>query len=390
MKTLLDLNLSGKKVLLRLDLNTPIQDFKVSDDERILRSMPTIRHILDNDGKLTILSHLGRPEENGVIQVKFSLDPVAQKLEELLGQEVNLIESIEDWSEPDPGNLNMLENVRFLRGEKNNDPSLSRRLAEMCDVFVMDAFATSHRRHASTTGVISFANEACAGLLLKEELESLNNLNQNENRPSVAVLGGAKISTKLELINSLSEKMDYVILGGGIANTCLAAQGFEVGLSLFEKDMLKQALELASKEGVLLPTKVVVAGSPEEEGRVVDIDSIKSSDSIFDIAPESFNSIKSILSDAKVILWNGPVGLFEKQQFMHGTSCVAKMIVNSEAYSVGGGGDTIAAAKEIGVLNEIDYMSTAGGAFLEFIEGRTLPAIEALELKALESQDSRA
>ena len=390
MKTLLDLNLSGKKVLLRLDLNTPIQDFKVSDDERILRSMPTIRHILDNDGKLTILSHLGRPEENGVIQVKFSLDPVAQKLEELLGQEVNLIESIEDWSEPDPGNLNMLENVRFLRGEKNNDPSLSRRLAEMCDVFVMDAFATSHRRHASTTGVISFANEACAGLLLKEELESLNNLNQNENRPSVAVLGGAKISTKLELINSLSEKMDYVILGGGIANTCLAAQGFEVGLSLFEKDMLKQALELASKEGVLLPTKVVVAGSPEEEGRVVDIDSIKSSDSIFDIAPESFNSIKSILSDAKVILWNGPVGLFEKQQFMHGTSCVAKMIVNSEAYSVGGGGDTIAAAKEIGVLNEIDYMCTAGGAFLEFIEGRTLPAIEALELKALESQDIRA
>jgi len=390
MKTLLDLNLSGKKVLLRLDLNTPIQDFKVSDDERILRSMPTIRHILDNDGKLTILSHLGRPEENGVIQVKFSLDPVAQKLEELLGQEVNLIESIEDWSEPDPGNLNMLENVRFLRGEKTNDPSLSRRLAEMCDVFVMDAFATSHRRHASTTGVISFAKEACAGLLLKEELESLNNLNQNENRPSVAVLGGAKISTKLELINSLSEKMDYVILGGGIANTCLAAQGFEVGSSLFEKDMLKQALELANKEGVILPKKVVVAGSPEEEGRVVDIGSIKPSDSIFDIAPESFKSIKSILSDAKVILWNGPVGLFEKQQFMHGTSCVAKMIVNSEAYSVGGGGDTIAAAKEIGVLNEIDYMSTAGGAFLEFIEGRTLPAIEALELKALESQDTRA
>ena len=390
MKTLLDLKLSGKKVLLRLDLNTPIQDFKVSDDERILRSMPTIRHILDNDGKLTILSHLGRPEENGVIQVKFSLDPVAQKLEELLRQEVNLIESIEDWSEPDPGNLNMLENVRFLRGEKTNDPSLSRRLAEMCDVFVMDAFATSHRRHASTTGVISFAKEACAGLLLKEELESLNNLNQNENRPSVAVLGGAKISTKLELINSLSEKMDYVILGGGIANTCLAAQGFEVGSSLFEKDMLKQALELANKEGVILPKKVVVAGSPEEEGRVVDIGSIKSSDSIFDIAPESFESIKSIFSDAKVILWNGPVGLFEKQQFMHGTSCVAKMIVNSEAYSVGGGGDTIAAAKEIGVLNEIDYMSTAGGAFLEFIEGRTLPAIEALELKALESQDTRA
>ena len=390
MHTLLDLNLSDKKVLLRLDLNTPIQDFKVSDDERILRSLPTIRHILDNDGRLTILSHLGRPEENGVIQVKFSLGPVAQKLGELLGKEIILIDSIEDWSEPSSGNLNMLENVRFLRGEKTNDPLLSKRLAAMCDVFVMDAFATSHRRHASTTGVISFAKEACAGLLLQEELKSLSNLNQNENSPSVAILGGAKISTKLELINSLSEKMDYVILGGGIANTCLAAQGFEVGSSLIEKDMIKQALELANKEGVILPKKVVVASSPEEEGRVVDISSIKSSDSIFDIAPESFESIKSILSDAKVILWNGPVGLFERQQFMHGTSCVAKMIVNSEAYSVGGGGDTIAAAKEIGILNEIDYMSTAGGAFLEFIEGRTLPAIEALELKALESQDIRA
>ena len=350
MNTLLDLDLSNKRVLLRVDLNTPIQDFMVSDDERILRSLPTIRHILENNGKLTVLSHLGRPEENGVIQVKFSLYPVAQKLGELLGREVNLIDSIEEWSEPDSGNLNMLENVRFLRGEKSNDPSLSRRLAEMCDIFVMDAFATSHRKHASTTGVISFAKEACAGLLLKEELESLEKLNQNESRPSVAVLGGAKISTKLDLINSLSDKMDYIILGGGIANTCLAAQGFEVGSSLC---------------------------------------AIESSDSIFDIAPESFEAVKSILADAKVILWNGPVGLFEKQQFIHGTSCVAKMIVNSEAFSVGGGGDTIAAAKEIGVLDDIDYMSTAGGAFLEFIEGRHLPAIEALKLKALESQDNR-
>jgi phosphoglycerate kinase len=284
----------------------------------------------------------------------------------------------------------MLENVRFLKGEKSNNPSLSRRLAEMCDIFVMDAFATSHRGHASTTGVISFAKQACSGLLLEEELESLNKLNTNENRPSVAVLGGAKISTKLDLINSLSDKMDYVILGGGIANTCLAAQGFEVGSSMCEKDMLKQAWELANKEGVILPKKVVVASSSEEQGRVVDVDSIESSESIFDIAPESFEAVKSILADAKLILWNGPVGMFEKQQFIHGTSCVAKMIINSRAYSVGGGGDTIAAAKEIGVLDDIDYMSTAGGAFLEFIEGRPLPAIEALKLKALESQDNRA
>jgi phosphoglycerate kinase len=389
MNTLLDLDLSNRRVLLRVDLNTPIQDYKISDDERIIRSLPTIRYILENNGKLTVLSHLGRPEENGVIQVKYSLNPVAQRLGDLLGLKVNLFDSIEEWSEPDSGNLNMIENVRFLKGEKSNDPLLSKKLAEICDIFVMDAFATSHRAHASTTGVISYAKEACAGLLLREELESLGKLNHNANRPSVAVLGGAKISTKLDLINSLSDKMDYVILGGGIANTCLAAQGFEVGSSLCEKDMLKQALELANKKGVILPKKVVVAGSLEEEGRIVDVDSVKSSDSIFDIAPESFEAVKSILSNAKVILWNGPVGLFEKPQFMHGTSCVANMIVNSGAYSVGGGGDTIAAAKEIGVLDDIDYMSTAGGAFLEFIEGRPLPAIVALELKALESQDNR-
>ena len=390
MNSLLDLDLSNKRVLLRVDLNTPIQDYKISDDERIVRSLPTIKHILNNNGKLTVLSHLGRPEENGVIQVKYSLKPVAQRLGELLGLEVNLFESIEEWTEPGSGNLNMIENVRFLQGEKSNDFSLSKKLAEMCDVFVMDAFATSHRAHASTTGVISYAQEACAGLLLQEELESLGKLNHNANRPSVAVLGGAKISTKLDLINSLSDKMDYVILGGGIANTCLAAQGFNVGSSLCEKDMLKQALELSKKKGVILPKKVVVAGSSEEEGRIVDVGSIKASESIFDIAPESFDAAQSILSNAKVILWNGPVGLFEKPQFMHGTFCVANMIVNSDAYSVGGGGDTIAAAKEIGVLDDIDYMSTAGGAFLEFIEGRPLPSIEALELKALESQDNRA
>lgn len=390
MNNLLEFDLSDKKILLRVDLNTPIKDSQVSNDERIVRSLPTIKHILKNKGKLTILSHLGRPEENGVIQPEFSLKPVMQRLEELLGLEVELINSIEEWSEPGPGKLNMLENVRFLQGEKSNDPSLSRKFAEMCDIFVMDAFATSHRAHASTTGVISFSRKACAGFLLQEEVESLNRLNQNENRPSVAVLGGAKISTKLDLINSLSDKMDFLILGGGIANTCLAAKGFDVGSSLCEKDMLKQALELANKEGVILPKKVVVAGSVEEEGTVVDVNSINPMDSIFDIAPESFDEVKSIFQEAKIILWNGPVGLFEKPQFMKGTACVAKMIINSEAYSVGGGGDTIAAAKQVGVLDDIDYMSTAGGAFLEFIAGRALPAIEALEMKALESQDSKA
>lgn len=389
MQTLLDFELSGKNILLRADLNTPIQDCKVFDDERILRSLPTIKHILNNKGKLTLLTHLGRPEENGTIQSEFSLKPIAEKLKELLGLSINLISSIEEWSEPDAGQLNMLENVRFLKGEKSNNPDLCKKLSDICDIFVMDAFATSHRAHASTTGIISYANQACAGFLLQEELLSLGKLNQNENRPSVAILGGAKISTKLDLINSLSDKMDFVILGGGIANTCLAAKGFNVGSSLYEKDMLEQALELANKDGVILPDKVVVARSMEDKGSVVGINSIDSRDSIFDIAPESFSEVKSILEEAKIILWNGPVGLFEKPQFMHGTSTIAKMIADSEGYSVGGGGDTLAAAKAIGVLDDIDYMSTAGGAFLEFIEGRTLPAIEALEMKALESQDNR-
>lgn len=388
MDYLRDHELHDKKVLLRVDLNTPIQDSIVTNDERIVRCLPTIKHIVENKGKLTILSHLGRPKENGVFQLEFSLKPVAHRLEELLGQEVDLVADIENCKSPGSGQITMLENVRFLEGEKANDPVLSKAFANMCDIFVMDAFATSHRAHASTTGVISYANQACAGMLLEEEVNALSKINRNERRPSVAVLGGSKISTKLNLINSLSDKMDFVILGGGIANTCLAAKGVNVGSSLLEEDMLEEALELANKDNVILPNKVVVSNSIKGKAKIIDVESVRPDEAIFDIAPESFNSIESIFIQAKTIFWNGPVGLFEEPQFREGTASVARMIVASEAYSVGGGGDTIAAAKEIGLLEEMDYMSTAGGAFLEYIEGRSLPALEALKAKALESANN--
>jgi phosphoglycerate kinase len=385
MDYLRDYELHDKKVLLRVDLNTPIQDSIVTNDERIVRCLPTIKHIVENKGKLTILSHLGRPKENGVFQLEFSLKPVAHRLEELLGQEVDLVADIENCKSPGSGQITMLENVRFLEGEKANDPVLSKAFANMCDIFVMDAFATSHRAHASTTGVISYANQACIGMLLEEEMNALSKINQDERRPSVAVLGGSKISTKLNLINSLSDKMDFVILGGGIANTCLAAKGVDVGSSLFEEDMLEEALELANKDNVILPNKVVVSNSIKGKAKIINVESVRSDEAIFDIAPESFHSIESIFIQAKAIFWNGPVGLFEEPQFREGTASVVRMIVASEAYSVGGGGDTIAAAKEIGLLEQMDYMSTAGGAFLEYIEGRSLPALEALKAKALES-----
>jgi len=388
MDYLRDYELHDKKVLLRVDLNTPIQDSIVTNDERIVRCLPTIKHIVENKGKLTILSHLGRPKENGVFQLEFSLKPVAHRLEELLGQEVDLVADIENCKSPGSGQITMLENVRFLEGEKANDPVLSKAFANMCDIFVMDAFATSHRAHASTTGVISYANQACIGMLLEEEMNALSKINQDERRPSVAVLGGSKISTKLNLINSLSDKMDFVILGGGIANTCLAAKGVDVGSSLFEEDMLEEALELANKDNVILPNKVVVSNSIKGKAKIINVESVRSDEAIFDIAPESFHSIESIFIQAKAIFWNGPVGLFEEPQFREGTASVARMIVASEAYSVGGGGDTIAAAKEIGLLEEMDYMSTAGGAFLEYIEGRSLPALEALKAKALESANN--
>ena len=379
-KKLKDISLSNKSVLLRLDLNAPIQNGVVTNNERLLRSLPTINYLLEKGASLKIMSHLGRPEENDLFQEAFSLKPVVVELEKLLDRSIPLhslkeIESMDNFSD-----LVMIENTRFNIGEKNNDPNLSKRFSDLADLFVMDAFATSHRAHASTTGVISFSDVACAGFLLDEELSALLKVKEDKNK-SIAILGGAKISTKLGLIDSLSQSMDAVVLGGGIANTCLAAKGFNIGKSLVEPSMLKEAEQLLKNPKVIIPEIVVVSQSPDQPGREVAADKIGENEAIFDISPHYVLQLESIINEAGTILWNGPIGFFEKENFDKGTIQLAKMIVASKAYSVAGGGDTISAAEKAGVLDKLDYVSTAGGAFLEFIEGRKLPAIEALMQK---------
>lgn len=379
-KKLKDISLSNKSVLLRLDLNAPIQNGVVTNNERLLRSLPTISYLLEKGASLKIMSHLGRPEENDLFQEAFSLKPVVVELERLLDRPIplhslNEIESMDDFSD-----LVMIENTRFNIGEKNNDPTLSKRFSDLADLFVMDAFATSHRAHASTTGVISFSGVACAGFLLDEELSALLKVKEDNNK-SIAILGGAKISTKLGIIDSLSQSMDAVVLGGGIANTCLAAKGFNIGKSLIEPSMLKEAEQLLKNPKVIIPEIVVVSQSPDQPGREVAVDKVGENEAIFDISPHYVLQLESIINQAGTILWNGPIGFFEKENFDKGTIQLAKMIVASKAYSVAGGGDTISAAEKAGVLDKLDYVSTAGGAFLEFIEGRKLPAIEALMQK---------
>ena len=379
-KKLNEINLSNKSVLLRLDLNTPIENGLVTNNERIIRSLPTLNYIIDAGARLTIMSHLGRPEENNTFQEEFSLKPVVKELESLLNKEI-MFYSLDQFEELDqsPG-LSVIENTRFCIGEKTNDIDLSKRMAKLADLFVMDAFATSHRAHASTTGVITFSNDSCAGLLLDEELNALTRVKE-DSKNSVAILGGAKISTKLSLINSLSRSMDKVILGGGIANTLIAAKGYDVGKSLLEESMLSDAKELLKNPKIIIPNYVIVSDSPDKPGRVTSIDSIAKNEAIFDIAPESLISLEPILMNAGTILWNGPLGFFEKENFDKGTMQIAKMIISSKGFSVAGGGDTISAAVRAGVLDKLDYVSTAGGAFLEFMEGRKLPAIEALKEK---------
>ena len=380
-KKLNDVNLSDKSVLLRLDLNTPIENGRVTNLERIIRSLPTVKLILEAGARLVIMSHLGRPEENNTFQKEFSLAPVVKEMERLLNIQIPLysLSEIEGLDQKD--NISVIENTRFNVGEKSNDLELSERLANLADLFVMDAFATSHRAHASTTGVITFSDQACAGLLLDEELTALSKVKE-DSKNSIAILGGAKISTKLSLIDSLSKTVDKVILGGGIANTCLAAKGFNVGKSLVEDSMLEEAKELIGNPNIIIPESVIVSESPDKPGRVTNANSINENESIFDIAPKSLFALESIINNAGTILWNGPLGFFEKDNFAMGTITVAKMIISSKGFSVAGGGDTISAAEKAGVLDSLDYVSTAGGAFLEFMEGRKLPAIEALIDKA--------
>ena len=388
LKYLTDYKLSGRKVMLRVDFNVPLKDGHIVNEERIDRSLPTIQHILNEGASLIIVSHLGRPEETNEVQKEFSLKPIALSLEKKLKMPVDLkrdLSSIKQSSE----DLLMLENIRFFKGEKSNDSNLAKDLAGLCDIFVMDAFATAHRAHASTTAILDFVDQACAGLLIKQELQALDRID-NAEKPIVIVLGGAKISTKLPLINALLDKVDHLILGGGIANTCIAAQGLEIGKSLIESSLVNEVKSLINEDNVILPSRVLVAENKEAEAREVDIDSLTKNDAIFDVSPTFIHSLEKIFNEAATIVWNGPMGLFEQDQFSLGTQAVANLIARSEAYSIIGGGDTISAASMSGVLDSINYISTAGGALLEYLAGKSLPALAALQKKALERVDNGA
>jgi len=388
LKYLTDYKLSGRKVMLRVDFNVPLKDGHIVNEERIDRSLPTIQHILNEGASLIIVSHLGRPEETNEVQKEFSLKPIALSLEKKLKMPVDLkrdLSSIKQSSE----DLLMLENIRFFKGEKSNDSNLAKDLAGLCDIFVMDAFATAHRAHASTTAILDFVDQACAGLLIKQELQALDRID-NAEKPIVIVLGGAKISTKLPLINALLDKVDHLILGGGIANTCIAAQGLEIGKSLIESSLVSEVKSLINEDNVILPSRVLVAENKEAEAREVDIDSLTKNDAIFDVSPTFIYSLQKIFNEAATIVWNGPMGLFEQDQFSLGTQAVANLIARSEAYSIIGGGDTISAASMSGVLDSINYISTAGGALLEYLAGKSLPALAALQKKALERVDNGA
>lgn len=386
---LTDLDLAGKRVLIRADLNVPVKNGQVTSDARITASMPTFEHCLKAGARVMVMSHLGRPEE-GVFSEENSLAPVAAVLGQRLGRSVRLIRDyLEQPPEVAEGELVLLENVRFNVGENADDESLARRYAALCDVFVMDAFATAHRAQASTHGVGRFAPVACAGLLLAEELEALEKALSNPARPMIAIVGGSKVSTKLTVLESLSEKVDQLVVGGGIANTFLAAAGHRVGKSLHEPDLIPTAKSLMDKlaargGSIPLPTDVVCGKRFDEHEPAVikSIAAVEDDDMIFDIGRESAKALAEIIGKAGTIVWNGPVGVFEFDQFGEGTKAVAQAIAQSPAFSLAGGGDTIAAIEKYGIYDRISYISTAGGAFLEYLEGKTLPAVAMLEARA--------
>ena len=383
-KQMSGLNLNGKRVLIREDLNVPIKDGTVTSDTRIRAALPTLQAALDANAAVIVMSHLGRPEE-GKYDEAFSLAPVAARLGELLGRDVPLIR---DWQNTgagvEPGEIALLENVRFLEGEKKDDDALARQLAGLCDVFVMDAFATAHRAQASTHGVARFAPVACAGPLLAAELDALEQALADPRRPLVAIVGGAKVSTKLEVLDALADVADRIIVGGGIANTFIAAAGKPVGQSLYEADLVESARRIAGKVDVPLPVDVMVGKrfAEDEPAVVKTLDEVAADDMIFDIGPETARQWAAGLGDAGTVLWNGPVGVFEFDQFGEGTRVLAEAIAASDAFSIAGGGDTLAAIDKYGVADGISYISTGGGAFLEFVEGKTLPAVAVLASRA--------
>jgi phosphoglycerate kinase len=385
-----DLDLKGKRILIRQDLNVPLKHGVVADDTRIRASLPTIKLALEAGAKVMVMSHLGRPTE-GEYEHKYSLAPVANYLSALLGQTVRLEQN---WLEPDflpveEGELVLCENVRFNIGEKADDEALSKRMASLCDIYVMDAFGTAHRAQASTHGVAKYAPVACAGPLLANELEALGKALDNPARPLVAIVGGSKVSTKLTVLESLSQKVDQLIVGGGIANTFIAAADKNVGKSLYEPDLIetcnKLSAEAQSRGGdIPVPTDVVCGKEFSESALATTkaADDVADDDMIFDIGPKSAQALADILKNAGTIVWNGPVGVFEFNQFGEGTKEIAMAIAESEAFSIAGGGDTLAAVAKYKISEDVSYISTGGGAFLEFLEGKKLPAVAMLESRA--------
>ena len=386
---MLDCDLAGKRVLIRLDLNVPITNGRVSSDARIRAALPTIKSATAAGGRVMLMSHLGRPVE-GQFEEQYSLAPVAVYLSNLFGADVPLVRSWLDGVNIEPGNACLCENVRFNEGEKRNDEALARRMAVLCDVYVMDAFGTAHRAQASTEGVARFAPLACAGPLLAAELDALGRALDNPARPMVAIVGGSKVSTKLTALESLGRIVDQLIPGGGIANTFLAAAGHKVGGSLVEQDLIPEArrlLEDARDQGnsIPLPSDVVVGRefSDSTEATVKRIEEIDDTDMILDIGPESSARFAQMMTEAGTCLWNGPMGVFEFDRFGEGTRALAEAIARSSAFSIAGGGDTLAAVDKYNVSSGISYISTGGGAFLEFLEGKKLPAVSVLESRAV-------
>ena len=380
-----DLDLNGKRVLIRQDLNVPIKNGEVASDKRILASLPTIIYAINAGAKVMITSHLGRPDA-GEFDQKFSLEPVAKHLSKLLGQIVTLKQDWLDGIEIESGQVVLCENVRFNEGEKENDEALSKKMAALCDICVQDAFGTAHRTHASTYGVAQYASIACAGPLLVGELEALGKALDNPKRPMVAIVGGSKVSTKLTVLDALSKIVDQLVVGGGIANTFIAAQGHGVGQSLCEHDLIPTAQSLMEKCDILVPTDVVCGKEFSEfaAAETKSSNSVATDDMIFDIGPNSINELAEIMRNAGTIVWNGPVGVFEFDQFSNGTKVIANAIADSAAFSIAGGGDTLAAVDKFNIEDKISYISTGGGAFLEFLEGNKLPVVEILERRSQE------
>ena len=376
MRTLKDIDLRNKRAVLRLDLNVPIQDNKISDDSRIIASLPTIHRVLKDAKNLLIISHLGRPEE-GVIQKEFSMKPIADYLERVIDEKITIIDYLDSTGLFRASKVQILENIRFFKGEKENCEQLGKSLGELGDVYIFDAFGTAHRKQASTYSAIKHASQSCAGLLMEKEITMLSEILNEINHPFTAIIGGAKISTKINLISNLANKASCIIVGGGIANTFLKAAGFEIGESLFEKDFIQVAEKLLETGKIHLPNQVYVGSHINTDKSIIkDLDELEPTDRIFDLKLN--NKIISNLKESKTILWNGPLGVFENKVFEQGTQELAKIISNSKAFSIAGGGETLAAINKFISKDELSYCSSGGGSFLEFMEGKTLPSVEAL------------